>query len=172
MNREQKAAVVATLKDNFVHSQASFLIKYQGLSVVQLQNLRKDLRTQDATFKVTKARLMKLASDGVLNAEVMLPYYKDQIGVVFATKEASAVAKILSDFAKKNEALSIIAGSYDATLLQKADVQRFATLPSKEVLLATLCGTLNAPIAGFARVLNAVPVKLLWALKRIGEQKQ
>lgn len=172
MNREQKAAVVASLKNNFAQSNGAFLVNYQGLTVDQLQALRKNLRAQGASLKVTKARLMKLASDGNPGAEVMVPYYKDQIGVVFAMQEAPAVAKVLNDFAKQNKALSIVAGSYDATLLEASDVQRFAMLPSKEVLLAQVCGTLNAPIAGLVRSLGMMHVKLLWTLKQVGEQKQ
>lgn len=172
MNREQKAAVVASLKNSFNASKASFLVKYQGLTVEQMQNLRAELRPQGGSLKVTKARLMKLASEGNPGAEVMAPYYKDQVGVVFALQEAPAVAKVLNDFSKKHPALSIIAGSYDAVLLDKSDVQKFATLPSKEVLLAQVCGTLNAPIAGLARALGMMHVKLLWTLKQVGEKKQ
>jgi len=172
MNREQKAAVIASLKNNFAQSNASFLVNYQGLTVEQMQNLRKNLRAQGATLKVTKARLMKLASDGNPGAEVMVPYYKDQVGVVFAMQEAPAVAKVLNEFAQQHKALSIVAGSYDAALLDKSDVERFATLPTKEVLLAQVCGTLNAPIAGLARALGMMHVKLLWTLKQVGEQKQ
>jgi large subunit ribosomal protein L10 len=115
---------------------------------------------------------MKLASDGNPGAEVMIPYFKDQVGVVFAMQEAPAVAKVLNDFAQQHKALSVVAGSYDATLLDQSDVLRFATLPSKEVLLAQVCGTLNAPIAGLARALGMMHVKLLWTLKQVGEQKQ
>ena len=172
MNREQKAAVVELLKQRFNASAASFLVKYQGLTVEQMQKLRAELRPQGGTLKVTKARLMRLASDGNPGAEVLAPYYKEQVGVVFALQEAPAIAKVLTDFAKKHPALSIIAGSYDATLLDTSDVQRFATLPPKEVLLAQVCGTLNAPITGLARALGMMPVKLLWALKQVGEKKQ
>jgi large subunit ribosomal protein L10 len=172
MNREQKAAVVASLKNSFAQSNASFVVKYPGLTVEQMQKLRNDLRAEGATLKVTKARLMKLAADGNPGAEVMVPYFKEQVGLVFANQEAPSVAKVLSDFAKDNEALSIIVGSLDQNLLTQADVVRIASLPSKEVLLAQLCGTLNAPITGLARALTMMQLKLLWALTRIGEKKQ
>lgn len=172
MNREQKAAVVASLKDNFAQSKASFIVKYPGLTVEQIQKLRGDLRAQNAALKVTKARLMKLAAEGNPDAEVMLPFYKEQIGLVFAYDEAPAVAKVLSDFAKDNEALSVIAGSLDQSLLNEADVAKIASLPPKEVLLAQVCGTLNAPIAGLARVCTMMHLKLLWTLTQIGQKKQ
>lgn len=172
MNREQKAAVISSLKDSFAQSKASFVVKYPGLTVKQMQNLRNDLRAKGAKLKVTKARLMKLAADGDPGAEVMRPYYTNQIGLVFAFEEPAAVAKVLSDFAKDNKAMSVIAGSLDQMLLDQSDISRIGSLPSKEVLLAQLCGTLNAPIAGFARALNMVPQSLLWALTQIGQKKQ
>ena len=172
MNREQKAAVVASLKDSFAQSNASFIVKYPGMTVEQLQKLRNDLRSQGATLKVTKARLMKVAAQDNPDGEVMLPYYKDQIGLVFANQEAPSVAKVLKDFAKENEALTVIAGSLDQALLTESDVLKIASLPSKEILLAQVCGTLNAPITGLARALTMMQLKLLWTLTQNKQKKQ
>ena len=94
--------------------------------------------------------------------------------VVFAydAAEISGVAKTLSDFAKKNEALGLVVGCVDAQLLDKMAISRIASLPSKEVLLAMLCGTLNAPLTSFVFGLNSVMVKFLVALKEVEKQKE
>ncbi len=171
MNRDQKSIVIDYLKDNFSNRQALFVVGFKGLSVTQLQSLRSDLREKGGSLKIAKARLMKRAAEGVEGVDQLMPFFKEQVGVVFSD-EPPAVAKVLSDFAKENQALSLVVGYLDSRLLEHDSIIRIASLPSKEVLLAQLCGTLQAPISGLARVLNMVPQKLLWALKEIEKQKQ
>lgn len=171
MNREEKALVVASLKNEFAQSKAAFLVNYSGLTVEQVQSLRKGLRSKGGRMKITKARLMKMAAQDVPAVEVMLPFFKEQIGVVFAKEEAPSVAKVLNDFAKDHEAFSIVVGSLEHRLLDPVAITRIASLPSREVLLAQLCGTLKAPVARLAFVLKMVQMKLLWTLKQIGDKK-
>lgn len=171
MNRQQKELVVKLLKERFSESPASFVVGYKGLAVDQMQGLRSQLRKEGGALKVTKARLMKLAVEGAENAQGLMPYLKDQIGVVFAANDPSAVAKALSEFAKQNEALELIAGELDGSLLDKAGINRIATLPSREVLLGQVCGTLNAPITKLAFVLNMQIMQLLLVLKQVEAKK-
>lgn len=172
MNRQEKSLVIESLKNEFVQSKASFVVTYKGLTVDQMQSLRKELRTAQSKLQVAKGRLIKRAVEGAEDADQFAPYLKDQIGIVFAGQEPTSVAKVLHDFSKKNESLKLVAGYYDARVLTSDAVQRFALLPSKEVLLAQLCGTLNAPISGFVRVLNMQTLRLLWTLKAVAEKKE
>lgn len=172
MNRQEKAAVVESLHNDFAQSKAAFVVGFQGLTVAQIRTLRTELRKQGGTFKVAKARLMKRAAQGLQGPEGLDPVFHDQIGLVFASKEAPAVAKVLSDFSKENEHLKLIAGCLDNLILNGESVARIATLPSREVLLAQVCGTLKAPMARVAGVLNGVTLKLLLTLKGVGEKKQ
>lgn len=171
MNRQEKEQVVQVLKDNFAKSPASFIIGYKGLTVNQMQNLRAKLREQGGNLKVTKARLMKRAVEGQ-DTQALSPYFKDQIGLVFALEEPPAVAKVLSDFAKDHKGLQLIVGQLDAELLTSDAILRIATLPSKEVLLAQLCGALNAPIVNTAVVLNMQVKRLLIVLQQISKKEQ
>ncbi len=172
MNREHKSVVVKELSDGFSQSQASFIVTCKGLTVSQIEGLRTGLREQGGSFRVAKARLIKRAVDGVDGVDQLGPFLKEQIGVVFASDEAPAVAKILHDFAKQNEEFQLVVGCLDKSLLDAGAIKRIATLPSKEVLLAQVCGTLNAPISGFVNVLSILILRLLWTLKRIEEKKQ
>jgi len=172
MNRQEKAAVIESLQGDFTASQAAFLIGFKGLSVKQVQTLRKQLRTKGGSLKVAKARLMKRAAEGLEGSEHLLPFFKNQIGVVFAEGETQAIAKVLTDFAKENEALSLVVGYLDASVLDHGSITRIASLPPKEVLLAQLCGTVQAPVVGFANVLNVLLLRLLWTLKQVGDKKQ
>ena len=172
MNRQQKEIVVEGLKENLLSSPATFLVIYRGLNVEQMQQLRSGLRSKGGILKVAKARLMKRAVEGKEGVDGLAPFLHDQLGMVFAKEEVADVAKVLSDFAKANEALELVAGVFESKVIAKEKVAQIASLPPKDVLLAQLCGTLNAPIAGMARALNMMVLKLLFALKQVEEQKK
>ncbi len=106
------------------------------------------------------------------DAAEVRPFFKDQIGLVFAKNESPAVAKVLYEFSKKNDALKLIIGRMDSHILDAQTVGRIASLPSREVLLGQVCGTLKAPIQGLASVLNTLVLKLLWTLKEVEKTKQ
>lgn len=172
MNRQQKTELIDSLKNDFKNSQASFLVGYKGLSVSQMQELRRAIRANGGHLKIAKNRLVKRAIgevDGVCELESHL---KDQLGVVFATNEFTQVAKVLSNFSKENPALSLVVGCLESEIIDENKILQLALLPSRDVLLGQVCATLNAPIAGLARSLNAVILKLLWALKQVSEKKQ
>ncbi len=172
MNREEKALVIDALKNDFAQSQASFLVGVKGLSVAQVQTLRKGLRTKGGSLRIAKARLMKLAVDGLAGVDEMSPFFKEQVGLVFASTNVADVAKLLTEFAKANEVFRIVAGCVDARVISKDKVAVIATLPPREVLLAQVCGTLKAPMSSFVNVLNIQILRLLWTLQKVGEKKQ
>lgn len=150
MNREQKELVVKGLKDNFSKSQAAFLVSCKGLTVNDFQSLRKELRSNGAVLKVAKDRLVKRALDGIAGMEDLRPFLKDQLAVVFADKDATTVAKTLRDFGKKVEIFSVVAGYAESQLIDKNTFNVLASIPSREVLLAQLCGLLKSPMTKLA----------------------
>ena len=172
MNKQQKELVIKSLGKDFATAKGLFFINYSGLTVNQMQSLRRGLNEKDARLKVAKMRLIKRAIEDLGDVNILLPHCKEQLGIVFADSEATQVAKTLYDFSKKFENLKLVVGCLDAQLLDKQAVVRIASLPSKEVLLAQVCGTLNAPIVSFARILNILLVRLLWTLKEIEKNKQ
>ena len=172
MTRKDKEQEIAQLKTALSDNQASFLVGYKGLTVAQLSSLRRTLHAHGGAFKVSKVTLMKIAMQDAPSAYAKLePYLKDQVGLVFSSKDTSALAKTLQNFAKDHDKLTILAGVYENSLLDKQGVHALATLPSKEVLLAQLCGVLQAPITNVARTLHMVPLKLVLALKAIEDKK-
>ncbi len=171
MNRQQKELAVQLLREGFSQSQASFLVLYRGLTVSQMQSLRKELGVHGGRLKVAKARLMKRATEGVEGMGDFVPFFKDQIGVVFASDEPPAVAKVLYEFSKQHEALQLVIGRLDSQMLDKKAIVRIASLPSKDVLLAQACGAIKAPIVNFANVLNIQLLRLLLVLKQIAQKK-
>lgn len=172
MNRQQKERVVGQLKESFQQSAGAFAAVYQGLGVVKMQALRTQLREKGGALHVAKARLMRLAlSEGVAQ-DAFVDTLRGQVCLVFAEKELPEIAKILCSFAKKNDALKVISGSYDKVVFDSAQVVQLAKLPSREVLLAQVAGTLNAPVAGLVRLLHTLIARLVWLLKKIEDQKR
>jgi large subunit ribosomal protein L10 len=172
MNRQEKETVVSELKENFAASTGLFLVGYRGMTVAQLQRLRKMIRQNQGHLKVAKVRLVKRAIEGLPGSEELAPLLKEQVALVFAEKESSAIAKAIADFAKENEALKIVAGYIDAAVLPASVVGRIAALPSREVLLAQLCGTLNAPVSRLAGLLSGMQAKLVMVVKQVEQKKQ
>lgn len=155
MNRQEKSQLVTMLKDQFSQSAGSIVVSYKGLSVSALQKLRKGIREQGGSFKVAKARLMKLAAQDLNNAQPLIPYFKNQVGIVFIENQDPTI-KFLFKFSKENEGLTFVAGSLESQLVDAAALTVLATLPSKEVLLAQLCGVMKAPVAKLAFVLQQI----------------
>ena len=171
MNRQQKEAVVADFKDMLSQSQASFIVNYKGLDVSGMISLRRKLRESGGKLKVTKARLMKVAAEGIDGIDHFKDDFKDQIGIVFALDEVAPIAKQLVEFAKRNKNLEVVSGFSESKVLSKSEVEFFASLPSREVLLAQLLGVLQAPITGLARVINAPMQQLVSVLDAIAKKE-
>lgn len=159
MNRQEKSQLVTELKNQFSQNAGSVVVAYKGLSVNQLQKLRRGVRQNGGSFKVTKARLMKLAAQDIDKAQPLIPYFKDQVGLAFINSQDPAVIKFLYKFSKDNEALRLVAGALDSKLMDASILTILATLPSREVLLAQLCGVIKAPIAKLAFVLQQISNK-------------
>jgi len=156
MNRQQKEHLVQGLSEKFTVNEAAFIVKYQGLSVPELQELRFKLEVKNGVFKVAKNRLMKLAMSKEAEDLGMRSLMKGQTGLVFVKSDYTGVAKVLADFAKKHEEFEIVAGCCESQLFDSVSVKKLALIPSREVLLARLCGVLNAPVAQFVWVLSQV----------------
>ncbi len=159
MNRQEKAELIELLKQDFNESKALFCVNYQGLSVNQLQVLRSDLRKQNGKLKVAKVRIVKRALGELPISEEFLSQLNHQLGVVFSVGEPNTVAKVLYDFSRKNDALKIVIGHFENKVLDRDGIKFLATLPSREVLLARVCGTLIAPITCLAVVLKKASEK-------------
>ena len=172
MNRQEKEAVIASLKTDLTQSSASFVVGVSRLTVAELEGLRKNLRQQQGKLQVAKVRLMKRAVQESQCAQGLELFLKEQIALVFATQEAPSIAKMLCGFAKENERFSVLAGYMDASILDQDAVKVIASLPPKEVLLAQLAGTLNAPITNFVGILHQLIARLVYVLKAIEEKKQ
>ena len=159
MKKQQKQAAIDNLEARFSGSQGAFLVNFQGMSVAQLKTLRFALGDKGGSLKVAKNRLAKLALKDVSNCQGLDSLLVGQLAYVFAQGAITSVAKVLVDFAKKNDKLKVVAACSESKIYDARSVAVLASLPSREVLLSQLCGTLNAPVILFALAIKAVAEK-------------
>lgn len=156
--KETKANLIQNLADSLAKSKASFLVDYKGMNVEQVTTLRKQLNEVGATMKVVRNTLaLRALSDHKAANDALGPKLVGTNAFIFAFEEASGPAKTVSAFAKEVEQFSFKAGIMGETVLDSNRLTYLSTLPGKDELRAKLLGTLQAPMSGFVRVLNAVP---------------
>lgn len=171
MNRQEKQSVIDAVKEDFQRSQATFIVATQGMNVESIQSLRTGLYAKNGKMKVVKNTLLVRATKDLPGVADLEPFFKEQIAVVFADGEVPSIAKLLHDATKDGAKLKLVGGTLDAKLITAAQIEYLANLPSREVLLAKLCGTLNAPITNYVMVLNELVARFVRVLKQIENTK-
>ena len=172
MKKQEKAQVIDFLHTSMEQNAASFLVNFKGLTVKQMQLLRKEVRNTGGLLRVAKARLIKRAVAGISGADDLHVFLKDQIGVVFAPEDFPTVAKALYGFSKKNESFQLVAGLLEERVFDKNAVIRIAQLPTKGVLIAQLSGTLQGPARNLASLFHIMIARMLFVLQQVAEQKK
>ncbi|ANN69244.1 50S ribosomal protein L10 [Bordetella bronchialis] len=169
LNRQEKAVVIEEVAAQVAKAQSIVIAEYRGLDVASVTVLRKTARQSGVYLRVLKNTLARRA----VNGTAFEPLSKQLTGPLIYGISADPVApaKVLSDFAKTNDKLVIKGGSLPNNLLNQEGVKALATLPSREELLSKLMGTMQAPIAQFARTLNEVPTKFARGLAAVRDQK-
>lgn len=157
LNLNDKKAVISDITAQVTQSQTLVIAEYRGVSVADMTKLRKQARANNVYLRVLKNTLARRAISGS-SFEVISDHMAGPLIYGFSS-DAVAAAKVINDFAKTNDKLVIKAAAYNGKLLNKEATQQLANIPSKEVLLAQLCGLLNSPVSRFARVLAAISDK-------------
>ena len=152
---EEKMAVVAALTDRLQNSVAGVVVNYKGINVADDTMLRKDLREAGVQYTVVKNTLLSRAADnaGLSDLKAVL---EGTTAIATSAEDHVAAARILSKFADKNKDFEIKSGYLDGAVISLDTISSLAKLPSREILLATVCNAFNAPIASLARVLQAI----------------
>lgn len=166
-----KVAVVEEIKDKFSRAQSVIVIDYRGLTVEEVTALRNKMREAGVEYKVLKNTMMSRALHelGINDLDAIL---EGPSAVAFGYDDAVAPAKILVEGAKKNNKIEIKGGLLEGKGMDMAQIKYLAELPSKEVLIAKLLGSMNAPVTNFVGVLAAVPRSFVCALNAIKEKKE
>ncbi|MBD5507252.1 MAG: 50S ribosomal protein L10 [Lachnospiraceae bacterium] len=146
--------IAAAVKD----AQSVVLVDYRGLTVEQDTQLRKQLREAGITYKVYKNTMMNFAFKGT-DCEALLPYLEGPSAVAISTEDATAPARVLCKFAKTADALEVKGGIVEGIAYDAKGIGEIAKIPSREELLSKLLGSIQSPIANFARVMNQLAEK-------------
>lgn len=156
LSREQKAAVVAEIRDLLLGSKLTVIAEYRGVDVKSMQSLRRSAKDNSTVIKVVKNRLVKQALSQIdILKNVDTNQLKEQLLYAFNAEDEVAPAQALSSFAKNQPNLKFVGAiTTDGNFIDANDVKQLADLPSKDQLRAQLVGTVSAPLSGFANLLS------------------
>ncbi len=152
---ELKQPVVAEISERLDGAQTAVLVDHRGLTVEQDTELRKQLREAGVSYKVYKNTLIRFAIKGT-EFESMGVNLEGPSALAVSKTDATAPARILAEFAKKADKLEIKGGVVEGTYYDAKGMQAIASIPSRDILLGRLLGSIQSPIANLARVLNQI----------------
>ncbi len=173
MTREEKAQVVAELKEVIDRSTGMYFTDFEGMTVEQTTRLRNELRKAGLTYKVAKNTLIRRALDesGKLTDELR-DALVNQTGVAFGFDDPVAPARILKDFIEKNQEKPSLKLAYlEGQTYPGKDLKKVAALPTKKDVMASIVGSLAAPMQGIVGVLGALQRDIVYLVDAIEKKK-
>jgi large subunit ribosomal protein L10 len=169
--RPEKSSMIEELRIKIKDSTYLIVADYQGLNVAKTEELKRRLRGVKAQFQVIQNRMFKRVA-----AELSQPGLEKGIAgpsaMVYGKGDVVQAAKVLKDFIKDHNLPAIKIGSLQGAVLSAADVQQLASLPSREILLATLVGTIAAPLTQLVGVLQQKVASIVYVLKALQDKKE
>ncbi len=169
MKRPEKQQVISELQEKFSRAKAAVLTEYRGLSVHELEELRIQLRGVDVEYRVVKNTLAVRAAAGT-GLECLRESFTGPVGIALSYRDPLSPAKVLTEFAKKQEKLRLVVGALEGRVVSAEGLKGLATLPGLDQLRARLVGLLQAPAARLARVLAAPGTQVARVMKARSEQ--
>jgi large subunit ribosomal protein L10 len=171
LNLEDKKALVAEVAEVAAHAQSVVAAEYRGLTVSQMTDLRAKARKQGVYMRVVKNTLARKALAGT-SFESVGPKLKGPLVLAFSKDDPGAAARVVKDFAKANEKLVATLVSLGGQVLPGAELEKVASLPTREQALSMLLGVLKAPVQKLVGTLAAPASQLARTLAAVREQKQ
>ena len=169
MNREEKAALIDEIGAEIESSEAIFAVDYRGISVTQAAELRSGLREADATFKVVKNRLTKIAAEKA-GATELNELLQGPTALTFVKGDTAAAAKAITSFNKEHEVLTYKGGVMGDTILDEGRFTAISKLPTRDVLNGQLAGMVASPLVTLTRGLGSMISGLAIALQQVADQ--
>jgi len=169
MNREEKSAAIQEIAAQIEESEAIFAVDYRGISVPQARELRSKLREADASFRIVKNRLTKIAAEKA-GEDRLAELLQGPTALTFVRGDTAQAAKAISTFNKEHEVLTYKGGFMDATALDADSFSSIARLPTRDVLNGQFAGVVASPLTGLVRGLGSMIQGLALQLGQIAEK--
>jgi large subunit ribosomal protein L10 len=169
MNRDEKAATIEEVAAQIEAAEAIFAVDYRGISVPQAAELRGKLREADASFRIVKNRLTKLAAEKA-GEERLAALLEGPTALTFVRGDTAQAAKVITSFKKEHDVLTFKGGFMDGVDLDAEKFTSIARLPSREVLDGQLAGVVASPLTGLVRGLGSMIQGLALQLGQIAEK--
>lgn len=168
---EQKKAIVAEVAEVASSALSAVAAEYRGLSVSQMTKLRSEARSNGIYLRVIRNTLAKKAVEGT-SFDCLKPALKGPLVLAFSQSDPGAAARLVRDFSKENELLVVKALSVSGQLLAAKDLEKLASLPTRNEAIAMLMSVMQAPITKFVRTLAEPHAKFVRTVAAVRDQKQ
>lgn len=170
LTRAKKGEIIRSLSEKFSQAEGVFVTTFKGFTVAESNEIRRLIREKDGEFKVAKNTLIRIASTNTTYENIM-ELVEGPTALVFAYKDPVEIAKTLNGFLKTHPSLKLRGFIIKGKTYTSEKLDELVKLPPREVLIAQLLGTMQAPLANFVGVLSAVIRNFLYVLKAIEEKK-
>ncbi len=171
LNLQQKQAVVTEVAEVASTAHSVIAAEYQGLTVADMTELRASARESNVFLKVVKNTLAKRAFDGT-DYDCMGDSLSGQLVFAFSLEEPGSAARVIKDFAGKNNKLVVRLVAFNGELLDPSEIKRLASLPTRDQAISLLMAVMKAPVEKLTRTINEVPGKLVRTVAAIRDSKQ
>ncbi len=172
MIKKEKELKVDILKQDFSENAGLIFADHSNMKSEQSMIIREKLDDIDATLRIVKNTLASIAANEYFKDMDLAEIFKGHTSIIVSHKDVISTAKVLKDIIKEYDVLKIKAGIIDGRLISSQDVERIASLPSREVLLAQIASGLISPIFALVSLLNNLPQKLVMTLAAIQKEKE
>jgi len=170
MNRDEKATAIEEIAADIEAAEAIFAVDYRGISVPQAAELRAKLRESDASFRIVKNRLTKIAADKAGEGERLNALLQGPTALTFVRGDTAQAAKAISTFNKEHKVLTFKGGFMDGTAVDESGFEAIAKLPSRDVLNGQFAGVVASPLTGLVRGLGSMIQGLASQLGQIADK--
>lgn len=171
MNKSEKEQLVSEIQEQVSKAQGMFFTDFAGINVEEITKLRAEFRKSGIEYRVVKNTLAKKALQNVTGYDKVYDKLVGPTGIAFAYTDAAAPAKIIQKFKEKNDKFSVKVCVIEKQVYDGSRLKELAALPSRPEIVASILGSINAPVSGIVGVLNAVVRDVVGVLDAIEKKK-